>query len=254
MINTYLDQLDQDKDDLVTNLTEKGITGLTGDETFTELVPEVLNIPSSILPTFTSLNDFNNYWKQSFDIFDNYLKSVVNNYEPYTNQSITLYTPDIDCTNYVIQKKSDNTYRVVWAKENFCYATIVSNTSEEIIGFGWAKSSSTYVIPESVSDLKQNYNVLFITASLDQSRIKFYYSNNFPTLQELIQALQDSTGQNITYTFYNGGYGFSAIVDNDWKAPMSNCPIFDRRNNNNTIILDGKRVSNNETIEVISTT
>lgn len=39
-----LTQLVQDRDDLVTNLTTKGITGLTGDETFTELVPEVLNI------------------------------------------------------------------------------------------------------------------------------------------------------------------------------------------------------------------
>lgn len=42
----YLEQLQQDKSDLVDNLTTKGITGLTGDETFTELVPEVLNIPA----------------------------------------------------------------------------------------------------------------------------------------------------------------------------------------------------------------
>jgi len=42
----YLTQLQQDRDDLVDNLEAKGITGLTGDETFTELVPEVLNIPS----------------------------------------------------------------------------------------------------------------------------------------------------------------------------------------------------------------
>lgn len=46
----YLTQLQQDKEDLVDNLTEKGITGLTGDETFTELVPEVLNIPSGSGP------------------------------------------------------------------------------------------------------------------------------------------------------------------------------------------------------------
>ena len=42
----YLEQLIQDRDDLVDNLETKGITGLSGDETFTELVPEVLNIPS----------------------------------------------------------------------------------------------------------------------------------------------------------------------------------------------------------------
>ena len=45
-IAEQLTQLTQDRDDLVDNLTTKGITGLTGDETFTELVPEVLNIPS----------------------------------------------------------------------------------------------------------------------------------------------------------------------------------------------------------------
>lgn len=42
----YLTQLQEDKDTLVDNLTEQGITGLTGDETFTELVPKVLDIES----------------------------------------------------------------------------------------------------------------------------------------------------------------------------------------------------------------
>lgn len=40
----YLEQLQQDKQDLVDNLETQGITGLTGDETFTELVPKVLDI------------------------------------------------------------------------------------------------------------------------------------------------------------------------------------------------------------------
>lgn len=46
-ISEQLTQLISDRNDLVDNLTTKGISGLTGDETFTELVPEVLNIPSS---------------------------------------------------------------------------------------------------------------------------------------------------------------------------------------------------------------
>lgn len=45
-VEEQLTQLVSDRDDLVTNLTTKGISGLTGEETFTELVPEVLNIPS----------------------------------------------------------------------------------------------------------------------------------------------------------------------------------------------------------------
>lgn len=44
-ISEQLTQLQTDKDNLVNNLTTKGISGLTGDETFTELVPEVLELP-----------------------------------------------------------------------------------------------------------------------------------------------------------------------------------------------------------------
>ena len=40
----YLNQLEQDREDFVDNLETKGISGLSGDETFTELVPQVLNI------------------------------------------------------------------------------------------------------------------------------------------------------------------------------------------------------------------
>ena len=40
----YLSQLQQDREDLVDNLETQGISDLTGNETFTELVPKVLDI------------------------------------------------------------------------------------------------------------------------------------------------------------------------------------------------------------------
>ena len=43
-IQDYIDSLKSDKQKLVTNLTTKGISGLTGNETFTELAPMVLDI------------------------------------------------------------------------------------------------------------------------------------------------------------------------------------------------------------------
>lgn len=46
MIDKYLESLINDRNTLADNLVSKGIPGITGDETFTELVPEVLNIPS----------------------------------------------------------------------------------------------------------------------------------------------------------------------------------------------------------------
>lgn len=45
-INEYIDQLKSDKADLKTNLQTKGISGLTSSDTFTELVPKVLDIES----------------------------------------------------------------------------------------------------------------------------------------------------------------------------------------------------------------
>lgn len=53
----YLNQLEQDRQDLVDNLETQGISGLTGDETFTELVPEVLNISGGGGSEFTGHYD-----------------------------------------------------------------------------------------------------------------------------------------------------------------------------------------------------
>lgn len=60
-ISEQLTQLISDRNDLVDNLTTKGISGLTGDETFTELVPEVLNIPAGGTPTSVEMKDVNFY-------------------------------------------------------------------------------------------------------------------------------------------------------------------------------------------------
>lgn len=59
----YLNQLEQDREDLVDNLETQGITGLTGDETFTELVPEVLNISGGA--------DLTNYFDNSVNLDSN---------------------------------------------------------------------------------------------------------------------------------------------------------------------------------------
>lgn len=95
----YLNQLEQDREDLVDNLETKGITGLTGDETFTELVPEVLNIESSVDTTdirnvinmtnanITSQTPFSDYpqslytgyitvLKDKYELIDNMPKSI----------------------------------------------------------------------------------------------------------------------------------------------------------------------------------
>lgn len=106
-ISEQLTQLISDRDDLVDNLTTKGITGLTGDETFTKLVPEVLNIPSggTSVPDWSEigyneapqsvLNDFN----YSKNIYDNWDSSITNLYNKFFQDDELKYFPLVDTSN-----------------------------------------------------------------------------------------------------------------------------------------------------------
>lgn len=98
----YLTQLQQDREDLVDNLETKGITGLTGDETFTELVPEVLNIPSGTAGVYkvSSFDDMNNLTDMSagdYCIID--LGKLPNTYEKL--EYIKGYSPNDSNGTYI---------------------------------------------------------------------------------------------------------------------------------------------------------
>ena len=108
----YLEQAEQDRQDLVDNLETKGITGLTGDETFTQLVPEVLNIPSgsggldwsaigySDTPQYVV--DGYNYAKNIYDNWDNTVTSL----SFYFNADLNLvYMPLVDTSNVTNTQK-----------------------------------------------------------------------------------------------------------------------------------------------------
>ena len=102
----YLNQLTQDRDDLVDNLEAKGITGLTGNETFTELVPEVLNISGGGgVPDWSQIgysetpqaliNNFN----YSKEIYDNWDSSITDMYGKFMNDTSLIYMPLVDTSN-----------------------------------------------------------------------------------------------------------------------------------------------------------
>ena len=239
----YLTQLQQDKQDLVDNLTEKGITGLTGDETFTELVPEVLNIQS--IPVPKSQTEFNQVMIQIANNYDNYLNSLPENYEAYSNNPITLYSPKNNFTKYMIQKTNADLYRIVWSNQyTYPYMIINSNSSQGFRGYeAFTAGSST------LSYATRNISVLasyFFPVSLkNRNNKEFYYSSNFSTMEELLQALQDSAASSITYTKWTNGSDFSGVIDENFTVPYTNCPIFDANSN---LISNGKIISHDETI------
>ena len=98
----YLNQLEQDREDLVDNLEEKGITGLTGDETFTELVPEVLNISggggSELDWTTLGYNEMPETINEDFN-YSTYVKNNWNGTTSFDGDNKIVYLPLMDFSN-----------------------------------------------------------------------------------------------------------------------------------------------------------
>lgn len=104
----YLDQLQQDKEDLVDNLEAMGITDLTGNETFTQLVPKVLDIEGTLnwenlglttptayqdcINTYTALyegcKDIQNNWIPNEDLSNKFYNNLDLIYMPYVDTSL----------------------------------------------------------------------------------------------------------------------------------------------------------------------
>ncbi len=163
-IEQNLTQLVQDRDDLVTNLTTKGITGLTGDETFTELVPEVLNISGGGSGHDWSAIGYSGEPQVIQDGYD-YAVQVKNNWNP-------------NLTNYNSKFSRD-------MKLIFMPFVNLSNATSAISMFFYCNSLTT--IPQ-----------------LDTSNIKsFYYFFRDCTSLVTIPQLDTSSGTNFQEMFNN---------------------------------------------------
>jgi hypothetical protein len=239
----YLNQLEQDRQDLVDNLETKGITGLTGDETFTELVPEVLNIPSGGTPSINTYTELKDELISVMNSYSNYLKGKVASYPAYTTNSVTLYTPNIQCTSYVIHKNSSGKYRVIW----FPSPNVVMSYINQV---AIARNSSSNSMPTfDLSTLEYNTTNFNPSPSFayNPTTMLFYYSNYLDTITDVITNMQLQNGS-LTYTQWTSGASFSGVQDTPYKIPYTNSLVFDITNEN----LDSQIISHNETIVAIS--
>lgn len=155
-IAQQLSQLEQDREDLVDNLETKGITGLTGDETFTELVPEVLNISggggTGPLPTnlrHIQVGD-NLYNKKLYFTFPSNINELISQYHlSFGDSGITirnfistvLLTNPIDFTSFPNGDFALSTYNTT----NYAtWGSVQINYGNRNYFFVCSNTSSTY--------------------------------------------------------------------------------------------------------------
>lgn len=191
---------------------------------------EIENLPSggSSPANLTELNNI-------LSDFDNYLDTLVNNYTAYLDEPITIYTPNASSTSFMIQKRSNGKYRIVWSNYAY-YLWLESNTSQTFLNVVW----------ENVTYHKISENIELNKSMYSGSTIHGYYSNEFNDLENLLLAIQNPNGSGISYSTWNAGFGYSGVLDANWTTPISNLPVFN--SDKITPFINGKVLSHNTTI------
>lgn len=245
-------------------ITENGTTNITADSGYDGL--EQVNVTTNVsqsIPTIRNATELIYYSNIVFQSFANYLKNIKNNYGVYTENSITLYSPYEGAENYVIHKRSSGKYRIVWSQ----HLDIISFESETLYYFygihvlkPTTNANDNYIIRNDLSyDLETFKNRILdleiragstgaIAGPGSYDPRRFWFSNEFDTIEELIAEVTSPTG-NITYSFWNTGYSFGGVKDTEYDFNYTNCNIMDY---NTGEFLNGKILSHNETILVKS--
>ena len=169
-INEYIDQLKTDRVNLVNNLETKGISDLSGEETFTELVPKVLDIETGggqviqydIVPIASSENEGQiiQYIGVTDSTYINgFFYKCVENTGVYSWVNIDvqpLFLP-------VSVEDSTSTYTISALQGNYSYKlgtktsiTITSSTAsdlETIIYFESGATGTAISLPDSITNI-----------------------------------------------------------------------------------------------------
>lgn len=169
-----------------------------------------------------------------------YLMDYSNTYETYTNEPVTLYTPSADCKYYTIRCRGINTYSILWLPPIFLkyYSVALFHTVCLIV------SQRTYHADGTMDSISGT------GVSLGGMSIIGYYSSNYSSIEECIEAMKSP---NTTYTQGTSAYKWSFDDPrqygwSEYAFPCTNLPCFE-----NDILLQSKKVSSDETIEIIPT-
>lgn len=193
-----------------------------------------------------SLYSFNQLGQIFFDSFETYIRSNLSQYPVYTQNSLTLYIPAANAQYYIIHKKANGKYRIIWSV-GYAYACVWASNSVGFTKFhthGYTGVNKYDTIPT----LK---NEIFEVGMFDNLAPigTFYYSGDYDTIQEIIDQITDPNGT-ITYSSWNTSCGFNATLETPYEIAYSNVPVLDRRSSNSFSLLMSQILSNDETYVV----
>ena len=233
------------------NLEAKSVT-ITENKTTTITPTEGKDGLSSVQVTTnvsgstpTTMAEFGNAITNTLHLYQNYLKGTIANYPTSTSEATTLYTPNETNKYYIIVKNQQGKYLAIWTAWDIARITTSSNCKFSWINiYPYGKNQSgqwSSTVPFLQED---NYFNL-----LGQDAQYTYYYSAFDTLTDAINGLKSNT---TTYSSsLSSGVGYSTY-STDYVIPYTNMVVFDNKTSGTFTQLTSKRISSNETIEVIS--
>lgn len=204
-------------------LETKGAT-MPQTENSANLATTIASIPSGggITPTYDTIND----------VLIKYIKPE-SDYGSST--PVTLYTPDANCMNYVIQKKSNGKYRVDW-----CPCPIRATDS--------IRFTPLYINQMTKSfENQQQVTITYSANNPNASSVTAYYGSDVDTLQD---AIDYAKNPNSSYTQYTGT-GYSYEAEGQYKVPYCNTMVGAVGSDILTGIIPNRQISSDETILVM---
>lgn len=184
----------------------------------------ISNIPSGSI-VIENIVDLNDEIKKMVDDFVDYYNGLPNSYTTTTSENIVLYTPNINYKKYLIQKRSNGKYRVVWTQD---IARMINQSDIYVMNY---ESSGTGYIKGGIE---------FKTFNNKSSSDTVYYSPEFDTPEICIQKMKDNE---LTYTSTNSYLSF--VRDTPNIIPYSNSAIYDITQDE--FLITPVKISSNET-------
>lgn len=217
-------------------ITENGVQNITADEGYdglnnVEITTNVESGTSIEIPDPLTSTNIGDVFNQSNKNIVDALLLTTNTNTPGTEKNITLYTP-IDTHKFYFIRKNASGYHLIWCEDFILMPDTTTSLKNHSLRFklGYIKNNSS----ELTIELYSGVSACYVSTSA------------FGTLEECIAAAED---RNTTYTKGTNGTSWgSTIITNEEITPYSNMLCF----NKNGDLTPSRKISSNETIEVIS--